>query len=300
MLAKGSIITDSLINAQGLQTIQQLERQKRHEVVEYESYDNRPPRFISQLRGNASGPGRPLAEGTNAHFECQVEPVNDPDLVVEILHNGAPLKAGSRFRTLSDFGYVALDIAAVVPEDSGTYSVRVSNRFGEIVDSLELVVLGSGAIQTETSYGAETLERLSALDRGRTRYGRAEVSEVRTTQRPVFTRPLHNLAGLREGLDPVHLEARLIPVGGSDSMRVDWFKDGRPLPTGNRYHLMEDFGVISLDIRKAEAADGGTYTVVATSELGQATTSAVVEVKSKFGVFIIEEVFRSFYQAAKR
>ncbi len=282
VLAKSSIITDSIINAQGLESIQQLERQKRHEVVEYASYDSRPPRFVSRLRGSASR----LPEGASAHFECQIEPVNDPDLVVEILHNGQPLKTGSRFRTLSDFGYVALDIAALVPEDSGVYSVRVGNRFGEISDSVELFVVGSGAIQSETGYGVETLQRLSALDRGRV-YGRVEVSEQRTTQRPVFTRPLHNLVGLREGVDPIHLEARLIPIA-SDSMRVDWFKDGRPLPTGNRYHLMHDFGVVSLDIRKVEATDAGTYTLVASSDLGQATTTAVVDVKGKKkGCFVL-------------
>lgn len=33
-----------------------------------------------------------------------------------------------RFKLTSDFGYVALDIAHTVPEDSGTYSVKAINR----------------------------------------------------------------------------------------------------------------------------------------------------------------------------
>ena len=71
-----------------------------------------------------------LVEGKNAHFEAKLEPVTDPNLQVEWLKNGEPVIVGHRFRPIHDFGYVALDIVGVIPEDSGYYTCRANNLVG--------------------------------------------------------------------------------------------------------------------------------------------------------------------------
>lgn len=48
-----------------------------------------PPKFITQIQ-----PQENLQEGDSAHFECRLEPINDPKLRVEWYHNGKPLKSG--------------------------------------------------------------------------------------------------------------------------------------------------------------------------------------------------------------
>ena len=53
----------------------------------------------------------------------------------EWYHNGRPLKASSRFRTLCDFGFVILEISPVYPEDSGDYTCRAYNEAGEATSS---------------------------------------------------------------------------------------------------------------------------------------------------------------------
>lgn len=235
-------------------------------------YDAKPPRFVSKLRGTTH-----LTEGDKAHFECQIEPTNDPDLVVEILHNGQPLKTGSRFRTLCDFGYVALDISSIYPEDSGIYTVKVANRFGEVSDSIQIEVKGVQSIQTDTNY-ADTLDKLAALERARLPL-RPRYVEHATNQRPVFTKALHNVVNLREG-DHAHLECRLIPVG-DPALKVEWLKDGHPVPIGSRINSINDFGFVSLDIHKLEAKDAGTYVVRATNQLGEAQTTCEMHIISK-------------------
>jgi titin len=35
-----------------------------------------------------------IREGQRAHFECRIIPVSDPNLTVEWLHNGQPIKQG--------------------------------------------------------------------------------------------------------------------------------------------------------------------------------------------------------------
>lgn len=61
------------------------------------------------------------------------------------------------------------------------------------------------------------------------RYQRQQVEDTTILQAPQFTRPLHNLETVEN--TNVHLECRLKPVGDS-SMKVDWFVNGRPVPTG--------------------------------------------------------------------
>lgn len=86
------------------------------------------PRYITHIQSLEN-----LIEGDSAHFECKLLPVDDPQLKVEWYHNGEPLTSGHRFKTTHDFGFVALDILYVHPEDSGEYIARAVNQVGEDV-----------------------------------------------------------------------------------------------------------------------------------------------------------------------
>jgi titin len=83
-----------------------------------------------------------LVEGQNAHFEGRVEPVHDPNLRIEFYHNGKPLPSGSRYHITFDFGYVALDINHVYPEDAGEYTVKAINNLGQCTSSIKINVTG--------------------------------------------------------------------------------------------------------------------------------------------------------------
>jgi len=83
-----------------------------------------------------------LYEGQTAHFEAQVTPLHDPNLRIEFYHNGKPLPSASRFRITFDFGYVALDITHVVPEDDTECTVKAINNLGHCTSSISLRVQG--------------------------------------------------------------------------------------------------------------------------------------------------------------
>lgn len=72
------------------------------------------PVFTSPLVGPQE-----LVEGDPAHFECRVIPVGDPEMDYIWYLNGEELMMASRMATSHDFGYISLDIASTVPEDSG-------------------------------------------------------------------------------------------------------------------------------------------------------------------------------------
>jgi hypothetical protein len=88
-------------------------------------------------------------------------------------------------------------------------------------------VISRSDILTDSQNEA-ALEQIQMLEDS-SRYRKHVTDDVTIVQPPQFTRPLHNLETI-EGTN-VHLECRLQPVG-DPTMRVDWFVNGRPVPTG--------------------------------------------------------------------
>lgn len=52
-------------------------------------------------------------------------------------------RIGHRFRSIHDFGYVALDILYCYSEDSGTYMCKAVNELGEAVTTCTVKVDGN-------------------------------------------------------------------------------------------------------------------------------------------------------------
>lgn len=303
---------------EGLQKIQQLESQSAYIKPEIEDRPVSAPKFVSQLQGITQ-----YGEGQSAHFEGRVEPTHDPNLRIEIFHNNKPLVAGnhgnayhikivklilinffllpgSRYHVTFDFGYVALDIAKLVPEDSGRYTVRVFNQLGEALSSIEIQVggkigqqlmkrmfvtiistfttLGISAIQSESLHSS-ALPKIKELENA---YIAEKIQEVATFQVPFFTQPLENLDQLSEGGN-AHLECRLIPVG-DPNLKVEWFHNSQPLIAGSRFRTVHDFGFIALDIMYLMQEDAGVYMCKATNLLGEAITSCSLKIKTKSSI----------------
>ena len=81
-------------------SIQQMEQSKSMKVTtQEETVSTSQITFVSQLKGTNI-----ILEGQHAHFECRLEPQNDPSLKIEWTHNGRPLAASSRIQTHHDFG----------------------------------------------------------------------------------------------------------------------------------------------------------------------------------------------------
>lgn len=70
-----------------------------------------------------------------------------------------------------------------------------------------------------------------------------------------------------------YFEARILPVN-DPSLRVNWFKDGQPLPNANRIQHVNNFGFVSLQIHPTYPEDTGVYTCQLINDLGEAESSA--------------------------
>lgn len=174
------------------------------------------PRFVTELRGTTH-----VYEGQTAHFECQVEPVHDPNLRIEFYHNGKALQSASRFHITFDFGYVSLDIQHCVPEDAGEYSVKAINALGHCTSAISMTVTAKGSIIME-SQRPEGLEKIRELESVEP-FKRPEVPEPVTRQRPVFTQPLQNIDNIQEDkqrtstVGSFRLEIQLLKSNGSET-----------------------------------------------------------------------------------
>lgn len=273
----------------GLEKIQNLEdsliRTRDEKEVEEKG---RAPVFTTPLSNIDS-----LREGESAHFEARLIPTDDPKLKVEWYWNGKPLRTGSRFRTFHDFGFVILEISPVYPEDSGEYSCRAFNEYGEAVTTSTMKVQGKRSIilDSQLPKGMEgTIDRIAELEG----LGAipAPVSPDDDIGKPpeFITQPSDLILGENS---LAHFECRLQPVN-DQSMRVEWFHNGKPLWAGSRIKTINDFGFVILEVAGVYQRDSGLYTCKATNRHGEASVSCKLQVKGRQGIILEPQLPSNF------
>ncbi|KAK6058392.1 hypothetical protein COOONC_04040 [Cooperia oncophora] len=86
-----------------------------------------------------------------------------------------------------------------------------------------------------------------------------------------YQAPLQNI-GVAEG-EFCRFETQLAPIN-DPYMKIEWFKDKKPVLLGHRFRSTIDFGFVCLDLLYALPDDTGEYTCVATNKYGQAVLTA--------------------------
>ena len=84
-----------------------------------------------------------------------------------------------------------------------------------------------------------------------------------------------------EERESVHFECRVEPKT-DPRLRIEWYRNGKLLPTGHRYRTVYDLGFVSLDILNVYNEDEGEYVCRAVNEVGEDFTKATIMCKSKF------------------
>lgn len=258
VIGKSDIITDTQ-HEQSLEQIQQLEdssRYRKHVVEDVTVLQ--APQFTRPLHNIET------VEGTNVHMECRLQPVGDPTMRVDWFVNGIPVKTGHRFRPAYDFDYVALDLLGVYPTDSGVYTCQARNQLGEAVTSCSVKVIAKKDLLFESQHpgGLEKIQHLEDASR----YKRTEFVDEQVTVKPRFVTKPKSLDNLIEGRH-AHFECKIEPVT-DPNLKVEWFKNGRPVTIGHRFRPIHDFGYVALDVVDLIAEDSGTYTCRATNLIG--------------------------------
>uniref|UniRef100_A0A915PRJ2 Ig-like domain-containing protein n=1 Tax=Setaria digitata TaxID=48799 RepID=A0A915PRJ2_9BILA len=228
------------------------------------------PRFLTQIQSLGD-----LHEGQPAHFEATIEPIDDPDLTIQWFLNGDPISASSRVKMINDFGWIIMDINATEPRDTGEWTCVASNKAGSARCSANINVLGKESIIFD-SMQPQSLERIMEIEAVKPVPAEAP---PKVFGAPQITLHLQKPVGLTEG-DSTHLEAQFTPAD-DPNLKVEWFRDAKPLFHANRYKMVQDFGFAILDILHLFAQDAGEYTVKVINAAGEASSSAILEIASK-------------------
>merc|ERR1719288_270360 len=229
---------------------------------------NQPPEFLSTLEDLV------LGENALAHFETRLTPINDPSMKVQWFHNGKNLSAGSRIKTINDFGFVILEVASVMTRDSGNYTCKAVNKHGEASVACNVQVKGKQSIITDPQLprsfktGTDSINR---LEENKYRRHHEFMSDEVDARPPVFISKIKDVT-CAEG-QPAHFDCRVEPIGDG-SMRVEWFHNDQAIAIGSRIHTISDFGFVVLDIDWTFKRDSGRYTCRATNRFGTAETTA--------------------------
>ena len=216
-------------------------------------------------------------EGTNIHLECRLQPIGDPTMRIEWYVNGQPLKIGHRFRPAYDFDYVALDLLSVYSMDSGVYTCQATNQLGEAVTScsVKIHVERDLILDTHHASGLEKIHYMEESTRMVKHMKRDTVDDEIINVKPRFlTRP-KNMDNMKER-QHAHFECKLEPVT-DPYLKVEWFKNGKPITIGHRFRPIHDFGYVALDIIDLIAEDSGVYTCRANNLVGMDETSCTLK-----------------------
>ncbi|KAJ3592471.1 hypothetical protein NHX12_007598 [Muraenolepis orangiensis] len=108
-----------------------------------------PPNFIQRLQSLT------VTQGSQVRLDVRVTGIPIP--VVKFYREGAEIQSSPDFRIVQEGDLYSLLIAEAFPEDSGTYSVNVTNSSGRATSTAELMVQGEEAVpakKTKTRAGA--------------------------------------------------------------------------------------------------------------------------------------------------
>lgn len=84
-----------------------------------------------------------------------------------------------------------------------------------------------------------------------------------------------------EESEPVRFECRVEPKI-DPKLRIEWYRNGKLLPSGHRYRNVYDLGYVSLDILYVYGEDSGEYVCRAVNDFGEDFTKATISCKRMF------------------
>ena len=231
-----------------------------------------------------------VSEHGMAHFECRVEPSQDPALKIEFQLNGKPLPTGSKFEPSIDFGFVRLDIKDVLDKDTGILKVIATNSLGTSSTSgcLKLAdVQNTTGVTTDTLHpsGQSGLSAIESMENSKSASFELPSNEEdrENITAPYFVVDLPMECHLTN--NTLQLNCQVEPKSDAN-LKIDWFHNGEPLSTGSRVRPAIEFGHVQLTIDDVSERDEGIYTCKASNSLGEATsfTKVYLDSKSSTGV----------------
>jgi len=249
------------------------------------------PKFITKMKS------RPVTNGTPAHLECRVEPKNDPNLQIRWYHDGQEVDNSDRFRLTFDFGYAALDILATGPADEGEYICKAWSKLGEDTTKCQLKFKDRTDTKMEKSDYAMKMEAAMKTYSTEMYLTENDIYDSNMRKPPHFVTQIQSITTLEE-MQSSKFECQLSPVGDPD-MKVEWFCNGKPLPSKARCMTINNFGYVAINFEWIYPEDSGEYICRASNLYGSDETRAIIKCSGKTGIVYDSQLPKGMTSIAK-
>ncbi|XP_042131451.2 titin isoform X4 [Peromyscus maniculatus bairdii] len=256
-----------------------------------------PPAVVTPLQDTVTSEGRP------ARFQCRV---SGTDLKVSWYCKDKKIKPSRFFRMTQFEDTYQLEIAEAYPEDEGTYAFVANNAVGQVSSTATLRLEAPESILHERIDQQIEMEMKEELSEGeadhagdmrsafsdpedidhRSLMARRYASRMSSTSswpecfKPTFTQRL-TFQYVLEG-EPVVFTCRLIAC---PTPEMTWFHNNRPIPTGLRRVIRTENDLhqhsSSLEVKRVQGRDSGSYRCLAVNSEGSAESSASLHVIQK-------------------
>uniref|UniRef100_A0A2K5RZ69 Titin n=1 Tax=Cebus imitator TaxID=2715852 RepID=A0A2K5RZ69_CEBIM len=257
-----------------------------------------PPAIITPLQDTVTSEGQP------ARFQCQV---SGTDLKVSWYSKDKKIKPSRFFRMTQFEDTYQLEIAEAFPEDEGTYTFVASNAVGQVSSTASLSLEAPESILHERIEQEIEMEMKELFSEGESEHSERDTrdafsdsedvdhssmtakryaSRISSTSswpeyfKPSFTQKLM-FKYVSEG-EPVVFTCRLIAC---PTPEMTWFHNNRPIPTGLRRVIKAESDLhhhsSSLEIKRVQDRDSGSYRVLAVNSEGSAESTASLLVIQK-------------------
>ncbi|XP_035302232.1 titin isoform X4 [Cricetulus griseus] len=256
-----------------------------------------PPAIVTPLQDTVTSEGRP------ARFQCRV---SGTDLKVSWYCKDKKIKPSRFFRMTQFEDTYQLEIAEAYPEDEGTYAFVANNAVGQVSSTATLRLEAPESILHERIGQQIEMEMKEELSEGEAEHAgdrrsafsdsediahhslmaRRYASRMSSTSswpecfKPTFTQKL-TFQYVLEG-EPVVFTCRLIAC---PTPEMTWFHNNRPIPTGHRRVIRTENDLhqhsSSLEVKRVQGRDSGSYRFLAVNSEGSAESSASLHVIQK-------------------
>lgn len=236
-------------------------------------------------------------EQETAVFNTNLVPTNDPDLVVTWFKDDQPLRTATRIKQTNDFGRITLEISPCYLADEGVYKIQAKNKFGQAEVAATLKVTTDKSIildsQLPENIQQASINKIAKIEEHQKLkfYEAFTEEQTRLAQIPKFS--VEYQESIIDENDSVRFESMLTPTH-DQSMKIEWYHNGKPLVSSSRRKTFHDFELVSLEIRKVAEHDRGLYICRAYNEFGESTYKIVLIVRTKKNVLLDSQLTGQF------
>ena len=211
----------------------------------------KPPRFLNELLDIE------VLEGSTAKFDARV--TGRPMPRIRWYSDGIEVHPGEKYTLhYDDLGHCSLTIHTVKRDDTAEIECRAVNAEGEEVSSFADLIV-------------------KPIPRSERRHRRRRETQIlfEHGEKPRFVQPCRPQEIL-EG----YTARFTCRVSGRPTPTVTWFKDGRPIPSDERFEITyEEDGTCTLTILEVTIDEDAEYMCKAVNQLGKAITYADLTVQ---------------------